>query len=434
MRGTLFILLLISLFSAQVVISGTLLNSKPAIENITMTDQDGSVPGSQINTPPPVTVEVNATAVDLNGYADLDPANSSCTWKSGTYSVVTSVTFSNCHNVSCKASCHKIFNVSEDPSGVYTVTLRIADQVEAATVNLTLEHNPVKAAPEEAEKSEPMKVSTTFICPGNLLKVIVKNSNSKPLDDVRVYLWKGQYIKIGEQQTDKDGIAYLSISETGTYLLLAHKSGYRSFEGSFYLSPCPQVPQPLPAPECLVDSDCADDELCENESCVNIRGICGYAANHEWMNYECCADSDCIPLQKCFNNACVNKTYDLIVPAESNLGRNITIKAIVDSKNFSNATIRVQAPDGSEFTIITDGDGNAVLQVSFRGFYTFSLLDGGTVVKTAMLQSRMTPAPPVAPEVPAFVETPCLWPWALLILLLLGLAYYLWKRRKRRKK
>ncbi|MCK4319525.1 right-handed parallel beta-helix repeat-containing protein [Candidatus Micrarchaeota archaeon] len=57
--------------------------------------------------------------------------------------------------------------------------------------------------------------------------------------------------------------------------------------------------------ECEENSDCDDDEVCENYECVELTGECGYVENHTWMEYACCEDADCKNNEKCEDHACV---------------------------------------------------------------------------------------------------------------------------------
>mgnify|MGYP001590791724 CR=1 FL=1 len=51
--------------------------------------------------------------------------------------------------------------------------------------------------------------------------------------------------------------------------------------------------------KCIKNSDCGDDEVCEDSKCVNIRCDNGYVKDHQCIKYECVKDSDCKNLYTC---------------------------------------------------------------------------------------------------------------------------------------
>jgi hypothetical protein len=57
--------------------------------------------------------------------------------------------------------------------------------------------------------------------------------------------------------------------------------------------------------ECTSNDECDDDEICAGGGCQEIHGLCGYAEDHEWKNYECCNDLDCPPDEECVSHTCV---------------------------------------------------------------------------------------------------------------------------------
>lgn len=91
------------------------------------------------------------------------------------------------------------------------------------------------------------------------------------------------------------GAAAYTPAEAGTYYILVSRPGYLPFSTTLKVRDCP---------ECLADSDCRDDQLCEGGKCANITGGCGYAAGHSWHDYECCEDSGCAGDEYCLENKC----------------------------------------------------------------------------------------------------------------------------------
>ncbi len=80
-------------------------------------------------------------------------------------------------------------------------------------------------------------------------------------------------------------------------------SGYCCLQGDFKFT-CKSGPAYCPVWECTQDDDCDDDEECEDHGCIAITGICGYADDHEWVEYECCEDSECSTDEECEDNIC----------------------------------------------------------------------------------------------------------------------------------
>ncbi|MFH1785873.1 MAG: hypothetical protein ABH842_05580 [Candidatus Micrarchaeota archaeon] len=59
-----------------------------------------------------------------------------------------------------------------------------------------------------------------------------------------------------------------------------------------------------PSVSCNKDSQCLGSQACLGESCQELTGICGYAANHKWNYYDCCDDAACGEGYGCFSNSC----------------------------------------------------------------------------------------------------------------------------------
>lgn len=433
MKYALLIMLCCSLaYPTEENISGVLTNSRPEIHGVSV------YPSAQIFTPPKVIVRINGTITDLNGFSDLLENASSCVWRMSKHNDTTPILFYNCGNISCDFSTEKAFDPGIDPHGAYTATITVSDHTGSSAAKVTILHDSV-SQPSGREIKERMRLEETFECPGDLLKAAVMDEESRPIDDVRGYLFRGQNM-VGEGYSDENGMAYFSIPANDTYVLIFHKDGYLSVEESVYLSVCPR-PNPV-VPECLDDSDCSDNKRCSSGKCLAVTGECGHAEGHSWVGYECCSDTECGPASRCVDNACGKSSYELAAAPTAGTGTETNISAKRDSGPFSNATIYVTSPDNRRYTLISDENGTAVLRLDLPGTYTLSLIVGGVEVKRAAIQA-IAPGPsvprpgegnqvPSAEEgKPGFVETAR--PLIFIALLIAAIVVYLiWKRRKKR--
>ena len=61
------------------------------------------------------------------------------------------------------------------------------------------------------------------------------------------------------------------------------------------------------ATTCTINSDCFEDEFCENWTCKELEcGECQYIEERLCVDYECCSDEVCPLDERCENHACVN--------------------------------------------------------------------------------------------------------------------------------
>ena len=68
--------------------------------------------------------------------------------------------------------------------------------------------------------------------------------------------------------------------------------------------------QTVSTPECRANADCASNQICMAQECINLTCACGYAQNHQCVFYQCCADSQC-PNGRCINHTCVFSTENI---------------------------------------------------------------------------------------------------------------------------
>jgi hypothetical protein len=88
--------------------------------------------------------------------------------------------------------------------------------------------------------------------------------------------------------------------------------------------------------DCATDSGCDDDEFCGNGICVDvIPGVCGYAGNHQWINYECCDDSDCSSGYVCSSHACEEEST---APPPSSENETEPPETIITTPNATEST------------------------------------------------------------------------------------------------
>jgi hypothetical protein len=133
----------------------------------------------------------------------------------------------------------------------------------------------------------------------------------KPLEDVLVTT------KDWSSLTGPTGKISFPLEE-GFFYIKAERSGFASVERYEEIDCTP--------PECLSDSDCADDRFCFDGICYNLTGDCGYPSNHTWFIYACCDASDCDAGYNCSNHSCVElPPVNITVNATNLTTQNISV-------------------------------------------------------------------------------------------------------------
>ncbi|MDO8339412.1 MAG: hypothetical protein Q7T16_02030 [Candidatus Burarchaeum sp.] len=110
---------------------------------------------------------------------------------------------------------------------------------------------------------------------------------------------------VSAQEVGKTGTLELSAEKPGSYSLDVSKNGFVQVLKNFNVVDC------TPVPECAINADCAEDRACEQGSCAQLSGSCGFIENHKFTEYECCSDSACSALgsgARCEAHACVVRT------------------------------------------------------------------------------------------------------------------------------
>ena len=92
---------------------------------------------------------------------------------------------------------------------------------------------------------------------------------------------------VSSGETDEEGDYSFTPPLPGTYNLELSKIGFVHTTKNLEVADC------TPVPECIADSDCAYDQQCVQQACVQLSGYCGYVEDHEFVEYECCSDSAC---------------------------------------------------------------------------------------------------------------------------------------------
>ncbi|MBD3263388.1 hypothetical protein GF374_03345 [Candidatus Woesearchaeota archaeon] len=115
---------------------------------------------------------------------------------------------------------------------------------------------------------------------------------------------------------------------------------------------------------CESDNDCESDEVCSTGLCEKIECACGYISNHECIEYECCSDSDCSDDEYCISHECVEKELDIIViEGEYIEGEDILVQ-VVDNRGQP-------VPFATVFTdymsVVADENGYAKIKAPYNG-------------------------------------------------------------------
>jgi len=135
--------------------------------------------------------------------------------------------------------------------------------------------------------NDKMNFSTKDQIKGNPVRVLLEVKQD----------YAGYWDTIHSEWTDDiTGTISYTPAENGTYLFSFSRPGYYPIDMEFIINDCY---------ECLVDADCADDQMCVSRTCINLTGECGYPLNHSWVEYECCENIDCADMETCENAECV---------------------------------------------------------------------------------------------------------------------------------
>ena len=136
---------------------------------------------------------------------------------------------------------------------------------------------------------EQYDVAIDYDCENNLTTVTV-TKEAEPLEGVEVST------DIWSSTTSQKGIVVFPMKQ-GNIRFYTEFPGYLPVNLTETIDCTP--------PECLQDLNCSFNQICRNESCVNITGECGYPENHSWISYDCCEDEECGFRMICQNHSCI---------------------------------------------------------------------------------------------------------------------------------
>jgi|GEM_PF-4791795 len=204
-------------------------------------------------------------------------------------------------------------------------------------------------------------------------------------------------------------------------------SGFRCVQNT-----CVQE-QPDEEGRCNDDMDCMVTEYCDSGNCRPVpRGDCGYVSDHAWFDYECCVDSDCAEGYVCRENLCiVLEEFSIETEDTGFVGEEHTIKVYRQGEPFSGGTVIIISPEGTEYTRVADGQGNVILPLEIEGDYEVRLVFENAVVDSADINSNLKPIVEQEDKPFAFFdELMKACPFIILLLIVIGILYVLYRRRR----
>ncbi|MFN7991092.1 MAG: hypothetical protein U0R44_02940 [Candidatus Micrarchaeia archaeon] len=138
-----------------------------------------------------------------------------------------------------------------------------------------------------------MNITALPDCGKGILLVRAADANGTPLEGAFISVQDG---RSWSSLSGKSGEVSFPLDE-GDIFINASRGNY-STVGFYSTVDCTP-------PECLEDGQCASNQYCSEEKCVEAVGTCGYPANHSWVHYTCCSDTDCGNASMCINNTCI---------------------------------------------------------------------------------------------------------------------------------
>lgn len=197
--------------------------------------------------------------------------------------------------------------------------------------------------------------------------------------------------------------------------------------------------------ECTSDADCAADEYCDMQAgaaggaCQNVTlQPCGEIRDHEFVayGYECGNESGCPSCRQgyyCLNHACIQN--DVSCPSTGIVGDNKTCEAKENNSPCVNCDYVITDPAGKNSTGRTDKNGNFLVPLDIKGTYRVTLLKDGAPVRVVEIRAAASSKPAEEPPPTAAGGLDAGTALFIVILLVLGIAAFLyWRRRAGQKK
>ncbi|MFA6036252.1 MAG: carboxypeptidase-like regulatory domain-containing protein [Candidatus Micrarchaeia archaeon] len=167
-------------------------------------------------------------------------------------------------------------------------------------LNLT---NAGNASPETFCMGEPVSV--------NILSVEDKAPVWEPsFNDAKREVFMGSAVKIFHKDgwwdvfssgyANKTGFYDFTPLLAGNYSIEVSKSGFVHDYADLEAKDCS-------LPECTSNSQCEGNAACVQGKCAEVSGACGYADNHNFIEYQCCSDSACSANSRCEDHLCVQR-------------------------------------------------------------------------------------------------------------------------------
>ncbi|MFN7991656.1 MAG: right-handed parallel beta-helix repeat-containing protein [Candidatus Micrarchaeia archaeon] len=196
---------------------------------------------------------------------------------------------------------------------------------------------------------------------------------------------------------------------------------------------------------CTSDAQCADNQACDippgaaGGACKDITGQCGAAKGHKFVpyGYECGTEPGCPSCPQgryCVEHKCLSN--DITCPSTAVVGDNKTCLLTENDKACGpgqNCTALVTTPDGKQYSVNPDENGNVQVPAPLSGKIKVTLLKDGKVVKEVFIDvlPKSAPSEPEKPTAAGPDMFSSLWLLVLLVIVVLGVVY--WRSRGQKK-
>lgn len=356
-------------------------------------------------------------------------------------------------NSSVLSGSSSVFTVGSIADGNHTWFVNCSDGGNtnvSNTRNFTVD-TVIQQPPDDDDEDRPLAVSALSACNSTIVSA-KSHGSGVPNAEIRI-----DGLSIG--MTNSSGQA--EFDDCGkTVEVRASKAGYSTDTAIISLIDCASCEVKPPKPPqnatcdcgevvngtcvhfgCCSDESCKGDERCDIPSgkaggqCRPITGDCGVAANHAFVpyGYECGSEPGCpsCPLnERCDAHSCTSN--DLKGPATGIVGTNGTIEAFEDGFPCALCDVSITDPLGNPLSGKTDSSGRFSIPLMMKGRYNVTLLRDGIPVRSISIDAipKSQSEEPVKPSI--VQEEDRSWLACLSALLLLALAIYLWRRRKKK--